>query len=574
MFEYRFSSSPFDKRMIRILEKQYADGGQFVPVMWGEHCLECSAPQCYSTCPRYMSRKDGHCRRFEGGITPVIHADTVAAKVTFKPWAKMEAKFSPISVSAGDYLSLYRKSRWSGRLCTAMSAMMPGFFLKSKWTGLWNKTMSHLIRRCHSYPAEGFKLRGGIYNEGPETAVLVDFIKKDRTLLQRTKILLPTSETPVLIPIGNPDQTELINVHPAGAEDAVTLVFAGWEVVPCVDKPAEQKEKKVKCVIWDLDDTLWKGVLVENDQVTLRQALADLIVSLDKKGIVNSIASKNDDAQAMARLQEAHLAEYFVFRKINWDPKSVNIQNTIRQMNINPDTMVFVDDNPFEREEVKRAIPTITCVSPEDIMEYSLTSRFDVPISPESQGRRKTYMMLERFKKEEATWDGSIDDFLVSCQIKVSLGSPSDNDIPRCFELLQRTNQLNASGRRLSLTEVKGIVASSSYDCYVLRSGDRFGDYGIVGFMIVKKEAACITDFVISCRVANKKIEQTVIDYLARKYGGEILFDYKETGLNGPMKRVVESLDMELVHTVGDKHTYRHRFVDYPAIVELTDFTV
>ncbi|MBQ9893299.1 MAG: HAD-IIIC family phosphatase [Bacteroidales bacterium] len=556
-----------------MLEKQYADKGNIVPVIWGEHCLECSAPQCYSTCPRFAARKDGHCRRFEAGIEPVIYADMVAARVSFKSWAKMEAEFIPLSVSARDYISIYKKSIGAGRLCTVMSTMMPGFFLKSKWTGVWNQYMSRLIGRCGSYPAEAFNLEGLIYNDGVETSVFVDFMKKDRTLLQRTKVILPTGDTRISIPIGKPDLTRLINVHPSGAEDSITLVFADWDVIPCIDRPPVMNEKKVKCVIWDLDDTIWKGVLVENDHLTLRSELADLIVSLDKKGIVSSVASKNDEQQAMARLQEFGLEEYFVFRKINWDPKSVNIQKTIRQMNINPDTVVFVDDNPFEREEVKRAIPSITCVSPEEIADYAAGPRFDVPVSPESQGRRKTYVMLEKFKKEEASWDGSIDDFLISCQIKVFLSHPSGTELPRCYELLQRTNQLNASGRRLSLAEVKEMVASPAFDCYVLRSGDRFGDYGIVGFMIVGKRTACITDFVISCRVANKRIEPSVINYLAGKYGGEILFNYKETGLNGPMRKVIDDLNMTLVQADGGNNTYRHGFVEYPGIVEISDCT-
>ena len=127
---------------------------------------------------------------------------------------------------------------------------------------------------------------------------------------------------------------------------------------------------------------------------------------------------------------------------------------------------------------------------------------------------------------------------------------------------MQRTNQLNSSGRRLSLDEVKKIIASDSYDCYVLNSSDKFGDYGIVGFLIVenKGEKNVVTDFVISCRVANKKIEPSVINYLAKKYGGEIAFNYKKTLRNGPMFNIIKELGMQKESVSQDTETYKCKY--------------
>ena len=126
-------------------------------------------------------------------------------------------------------------------------------------------------------------------------------------------------------------------------------------------------------------------------------------------------------------------------------------------------------------------------------------------VTDDSRNRRQTYKMLENLKKEEEEWEGNIDDFLISCKIKVEIFHPSDELIPRCFELLQRTNQLNSSGRRLTLDEVTEIVHNKNFDAFALKSSDRFGDYGIVGFLIVdkSKEQFVVSDFVISCRVAN-----------------------------------------------------------------------
>jgi len=196
-----------------------------------------------------------------------------------------------------------------------------------------------------------------------------------------------------------------------------------------------------------------------------------------------------------------------------------------------------------------------------------------VPVTADSKRRRQTYVMLEQLKQEEEQWTGDIDDFLKSCRIRLDIAAPDDSNIMRCYELLQRTNQLNSSGRRLSLDEVKAIVASGDHDSYVLHSSDKFGDYGIVGFLIVDRTGEPrVSDFVISCRVANKKIEPTLINYLAGKYGGLLRFDYKKTARNGPMFQIISDLKMEKIGEAGDVETYLHRFdKDYAKIVELTE---
>ena len=166
---------------------------------------------------------------------------------------------------------------------------------------------------------------------------------------------------------------------------------------------------------------------------------------MDSCGTVNSIASKNDKEHVVEKLKVLGIAEYFVFNKINWNPKSINIGKTIEQMNINPNTIVFVDDNPFERNEVSLRYPSITCIDPSEIISFSTCNRFKAVVTEDSKNRRTTYKMLESLKEEEDNWTDNIDEFLLSCKIKVNLHSP---------------NQLNASGRRLSLDNVTTLVKS------------------------------------------------------------------------------------------------------------------
>ena len=281
---------------------------------------------------------------------------------------------------------------------------------------------------------------------------------------------------------------------------------------------------------------------------------------LDEKGIVNSICSKNDYESAMKKLETFGLKDVFVFPKINWDPKSVNIQQIIQQMNISADTIVFVDDTAFEREEVKSAIKDITVVDQNEILEYVSLSRFEVPVTEDSKNRRNTYHMMEKQQEEQKAWKGNIDEFLRNCKMQLTIGKPFEDEIQRCYELLQRTNQLNASGRRLELEQVKKYWLSDTFDTSVLVCEDKFGSYGLVGFSIIeKKEIPIIIDFVISCRVANKKVEHSFIKNLAKKSNsGRIRIRYKKTDRNGPIFKVVTDLDMKLVNTEEGFEVYEY----------------
>jgi len=573
MFDYIFSKLRVKGNSGRY-KRSLKEGARYVPLVWSEHCIECSAPKCYGTCPRYERRSDGHCVRVEGGISPVLSADgALQTAVHFRSWAKIEAQLKAQALPAKKY------GRLNGFVtrCGYALKWMSGLLGRSKAARFvcngWFSVRQKLINRSlQGQPVErALVFVGRVFNEEDAGRLLVD-IKTNDKLLFREAVEVPRGETDFAVnipPYGDDAELCFINIHPADAEWKWRLVFQDLEVRP----RDPQEGKKVKCVIWDLDNTLWKGVLIEDKTVEPNARLVEIIKELDARGIVNSIASKNDAAQAEEQLQKLGLSEYFVFKKINWNPKSANVGQTIRQMNINADTVVFVDDNPFERHEVSLQQPRVTCLDPSEVEAFVKGKRCDVPVTADSKRRRQTYVMLEQLKQEEEQWTGDIDDFLKSCRIRLDIAAPDDSNIMRCYELLQRTNQLNSSGRRLSLDEVKAIVASGDHDSYVLHSSDKFGDYGIVGFLIVDRTGEPrVSDFVISCRVANKKIEPTLINYLAGKYGGLLRFDYKKTARNGPMFQIISDLKMEKIGEAGDVETYLHRFDnDYAKIVDLTE---
>lgn len=112
-------------------------------------------------------------------------------------------------------------------------------------------------------------------------------------------------------------------------------------------------QNKVKCVIWDLDDTIWDGSLVERDNVVLRENIADLIKRLDQNGIINSICSKNNYHEAKAILEKTGIWEYFVFSVIDFVPKGQSVKGIIDNLQLRPDNVLFVDDNIGNRNEVQ-----------------------------------------------------------------------------------------------------------------------------------------------------------------------------------------------------------------------------
>ena len=116
---------------------------------------------------------------------------------------------------------------------------------------------------------------------------------------------------------------------------------------------APAKRRKIKCVVWDLDNTLWSGTLLEGDEVHLRDGVREIIHALDARGILHSIASRNHAESALARLRELDLEEYFLYPQINWGSKAASIRTIAESLNIGLDSICFIDDQPFELAEVQ-----------------------------------------------------------------------------------------------------------------------------------------------------------------------------------------------------------------------------
>ena len=547
-------------------------------LIWSEHCTECAVPLCYEKCAKYRKRKDGRCKLFENGISVVNQTGVLnnkSYKVYFKGWSKLE--------------SFYRVSQHSKILSDIIYNITNFIFSIAKFlSSILEKKRKIWTLTTYAYKAREFIANSiSKFGSSPDVFLisldcpknnitLILEIKTSKNLLFRKSFELKKGYNSFFV-----DYDELkfeskkekmyILVYPT---EEIELTFQALDFITFSTEEknrlnknykikTKDDQKKIKCVVWDLDNTLWNGILIEGS-VKLNENVANIIKSLDSKGIVNSVVSKNNYEEAYSKLKEFNLDEYIIMPHINWIPKSVNIKDLAKRMNIGIDTIAFVDDSPFELSEVESNCPEVLCINVTNVEEIKQMDCFNVIVTEDSKNRRKTYRMMEKQQKELEDWEGSIDDFLKSCNMVLTISQPKDEEIQRCYELLQRTNQLNSSGRRLSLDEVKEIIKNKkSYASYVLKCKDKFGDYGIVGFSIVSLETnITITDFVISCRVANKKVEHTFIQTIFEKYSNKnrkkIYMNYKKTIKNGPIFSAVKDLNMKLSESNDGIEVYEY----------------
>jgi FkbH-like protein len=336
-----------------------------------------------------------------------------------------------------------------------------------------------------------------------------------------------------------------------------TLVFNALDVISN-DGPAARADFKfgehakfVKCVAWDLDNTIWTGILVEDgaDQLVLNEEAACVIKELDKRGIVSTVLSKNDHEPAWKLLEKFGLAEYFIFPHINWLPKSGNLQSAAKTININLNSFAFVDDSAFERGEVGEKCPQVRVFKETEISVLLDRPEFNPPISAESAGRRASYQLEMQRVEAAASFDGDYKEFLKSCNINLEycdLKYATEAEYGRCYELIQRSNQLTLTGNRYSQEAFKDLVSGASIRAWGIRCYDKFGDYGIVGAVVVADEGEGLWDvkeFVMSCRVAKKGCEAMAIGWVKKTTGAKKLSaDIVDTGRNGALKEAFKDM--------------------------------
>jgi FkbH-like protein len=284
------------------------------------------------------------------------------------------------------------------------------------------------------------------------------------------------------------------------------------------DVNSQQKDKKViKCVVWDLDNTLWHGVLLEDEKVSLRKNILNLIQTLDSRGILQSIASKNEPATAIAKLEEFGLKEYFLYSQINWNSKATSLKEIAKLLNIGLDVIAFVDDQLFELEEVKFTLPEILCINADEIENILdmpvMNPRF---ITEDSRIRRLMYISdLER-QNVEKEFVGTADEFLATLNMNFTISSAKEEDLQRAEELTLRTNQLNTTGYTYSYDELNHFRSSENHKLLISSLEDKYGSYGKIGLALIECQAKSWTIklLLMSCRVMSRGVGTIMMNYI------------------------------------------------------------
>jgi len=517
---------------------------------WEEHCLECAQPECYRSCPLYIQRADANCARFEGGIaTNAGYPGPLGygVEIAFRKWGKLQ---STVSRRALDVRS-YRRFQWTdaalSRASVASDLLSPLVgnrrFLQpqSYYNAIREKIIRRTTRKAPTFDPDEFLMEA--WNLGPEAFQLClelrhagELIHRETFRLEPGQNVARSARAAAALPRnGDHALAMLFPENDFPARIALTwLDFVRYKpgVFAPVSPPLLTPASKVKCVVWDLDNTLWTGVVGDDgpDGVFPRAESLHLIRKLDERGILQSIASKNDRDVAFAALEKYGLTEYFLHPEIHWNRKSASLRTIAKRLDIGIDSFAFIDDSAFERGEVGQNLPAVRIFDVHDIPQLLTLESFDVPVTSESVRRRSLYM-IEAKRKAACEAEGSdASQFLRQCGMRLTISSAFDEaTLERCSELLQRTNQLNLSGRRLSRQSLAEMTAIPNVRCFHLSCADIFGDYGLIGFaaLTVDENTCVLTDLALSCRVAKKKVENAFACFL-QNFARRLRIDFLE----------------------------------------------
>jgi len=300
----------------------------------------------------------------------------------------------------------------------------------------------------------------------------------------------------------------------------------------------------IKCVIWDLDETIFDGTISEDKELRVRAGVVQILELLHRCGIVPSIASRNEPIPALRWLAEAGIRDYFVYPQISWGAKSQSVGRILADLHFRPDDVLFVDDQEFERDGVKASFPTIHTVNGRNLAEVvELVEESRRSTGLDGCSRIDMYRHEERRLADRETFRGNGAEFLTSCSIEVSIRKALCQDFARLSELMGRTNQVNSGKVLLDEKRFRELRAQIPPCLFVSTVSDRYGTYGQSGLLICEPEAGdtlVIRSLVVSCRLLGKGIAQVLLAVagaLASLTGrAELILRYVPTEFNRQMQ--------------------------------------
>jgi FkbH-like protein len=549
-------------------QRQLAGVGQLV---WGEHCSECDYPQCYETCAFYTPRADLHCRRFEAGIERVKAGSEGGPlhRIRFRQWGKLEARgaaaITPIAAAR-------RQDRNDDRVAAAMGALPLPFSVKRNTAWRWNQRKEAAAARGSALAADAFVVEAWAADGWRHglTLTLLNTDENNGRLFQRRfeagpsyqRLTVPVAEIAAQVDL---DAPFLVQIEPVGDAAGRDVVFGVCDFVTLKQAAAPAAAPApVKVVVWDLDETLWTGTLAEDGAqgVRVRPDAEAAVRALDERGVLQSIASKNDHGEALAALTAMGLADIFLHPQVNWNPKSQSVANIAAALDLGLDSFVFIDDQPFERAEVVAAHPAVRAWAHTEVAGLLARAEFDLPVTPESRQRRGMYRAeAARAQAFQSTGDDYLR-FLRDSGLRITVRPLDAADVERVYELSQRTNQLNFCGAKFTRDAVQALAAPGPEQrALSVRCADRFGDYGLIGFVSLNLRRGEITDLFMSCRVQRKRVEHALMAWIAAEIAPmhpRLGVRYRPSARNGAALAMLRDLGFTAGAADGEDQVWTH----------------
>jgi len=318
-----------------------------------------------------------------------------------------------------------------------------------------------------------------------------------------------------------------------------------------------RRSKKVKCLIVDLDDTMWKGIIrnvgVENLEIRIDKERFhwNVLAILHARGILIGVISKNDpylESDIRAFIKEHLAGTEFVCFILNWEDKWKNLRQVQQQLNIGLDSIAFVDDSPFEREQMKAMLPEVR-VYDQNIFEQLLYMPEFQPeyVTKESKKRAEFYIQENHRRQAQDTNSKSRDDFLEQCDFAIQVEKMQPYQVDRVCELIQRTNQLNTSIKRYTKEQVIAFNRENDCDIFTVTVSDKFGNYGLVGVCIGfhRQDVYEIDTLLFSCRIMSRGVEDytltSVLNHAKQKNFGKVILRFEKGPKNEQMRTILSN---------------------------------
>jgi FkbH-like protein len=344
--------------------------------------------------------------------------------------------------------------------------------------------------------------------------------------------------------------------------------------------------KLKKAIIFDCDNTLWKGVIGEDgiDGIDMSPSsnlgkffhlVQRIAVFLSKRGVIIGLCSKNNENDVLEVLRNHKdiilKEEHIVIKKVNWDDKASNLREIASDLNVGLDSMIFVDDSNFEINLINEKVPEILTIQVPivlsdypDILLRNIYSYFNLVLN--SDDARKTEMYKQQFEREKnKTTFNSIEDYLASLEIELTVVKNDKSFIPRIAQLTQKTNQFNLTTHRYTESKVEYFTSDNKHVVYAMFVKDKFGDNGLTGVCIVKEDEnnsknVILDSFLMSCRIIGRNIEFVFIDYiineLANKGYQTLGADYIQSSKNALVENFYDKVGFNIIENTNGTKKY------------------